>query len=239
MSFTIPQNLFLNDSTAITVVACNDDAEVEHHLQPLLDPTNPVLGVAATYGKQSQLSSIAFATLSQVLVVNIPARHIPQPKEATKQRRVARSRSLIQDRLLLNPDFQKYGFRMDQLASALFLDLSIRINDAVDMLSVTNASRQSLQALMNAMGGEAKLHKENVKSLLFDTSESSAVDAMAKVALRAWAACRAATLPDESSRFESLPRINTKAFPKAVWSLVLLRVAILLNAPQKSSIWSP
>ncbi|KAI9574025.1 P-loop containing nucleoside triphosphate hydrolase protein [Boletus coccyginus] len=124
--------------------------------------------------------------------------------------------SLIQDHLLLNPKFQKYAFKMDQLAVALYLDLLVHINDAVDMLSVTTEhSRQSLAALVDAMGGEAILHKKNVQSLFFDASESPTVDAATGVALEAWAACRAATLPHMSSRFAFLPRINTNAFPEA------------------------
>lgn len=212
MSFTITQNLFINDPTVITVVKCNEDAVSTQHLQLLLlDATDRVLGVSATYGKTCRLSSIAFSTLSRVLVVNIPARHTPQ--DAKQQR----SRILIQDRLLLNPELRKHAFRMDQLAIALYLDLSVRINDAVDMLSVTtNDSRQSLQALMNAMGGEKHLQKKNVQSLFFGTSASTTVDTAAGVALEAWAACRAATLPHMSPRFASLPRIDTLALPKMV-----------------------
>ncbi|KAF8440439.1 hypothetical protein L210DRAFT_2155711 [Boletus edulis BED1] len=216
MSFTITQNLFCNDSTVITVVKCDDDALKMHHLQPLLDAKDRVLGVAATYGKQCQLSSIAFSTLSRVLVVNIPARHVPQPKGDAKQQQVAKSRGLIQDYLLVNPKFQKHAFKMDQFATALHLDLSIRVNDAVDMLSVAVGSgRESLEALMNTMGGETQLYKANVLSLFFGTSKSPTADAAAGVALQAWAACRAATLPHMSSRFESLPRIDTLTFTDA------------------------
>lgn len=227
MSFTIPQNLFINDSTVITVVKCNDAALTIRHLQPLLDATDRALGVAATYGKQYRISSIAFSTLSQVLVVNIPASHVPQPKEDAKRRQVAKSRGLIQDHLLLNSKFQKYALKMDQFAVALHVDLSVRINDAVDMLSVSNDGRQSLQALMTAMGGETNLHKRNVQSLFFSTSKSPTIDPATNVALEAWGACRAATLHHMSSRFASLPRIDTKAFPTKVRGIVHLYIAFL------------
>jgi len=236
MSFTVSQNLFINDSTVVTVVKCNHDAVSIQHLQPLLDATDGVLGVSATYGGTCQLSSIAFSTLSQVVVVNFPARHASQPVQDAKQRCIARSKSLIQDHLLLNPELQKHAFKMDQLAVALYLDLSVRISNAVDMLSVTtNDNRQSLAALMNAMGGEMKLHKKNVQSLFFGTSESPTVDAATSVALEAWAACRAATLPHMSLRFASLPRIDTKAFPKTVWSMVYLHIALLTRPENLAS----
>ncbi|KAI9574018.1 hypothetical protein HD554DRAFT_2166881 [Boletus coccyginus] len=187
MSFTVSQNLFINYSAVVTVVKCDHDAVSIRHLQPLLNVTDCVLGVSATYGEKCRLSSIAFSTLSRAVVIKLPARYAPQHKQSAKQRRIARSKSLIQDHLLLNPKFQKYAFKMDQLAVALYLVLLVHIDYAVDMLSVTTGhGRQSLAALMDAMGGEAILHKENVQSL-----------------------------PHMSSRFASLPRINTNAFPEA------------------------
>ncbi|KAI6123254.1 hypothetical protein EV401DRAFT_1829602, partial [Pisolithus croceorrhizus] len=61
----------------------------------------------------------------------------------------------------------KYAFKMDRIAIALYLDVALRIVGAVDMLSVSLHNRRSLQALMNAMGGEFTLHKSNVKALFF------------------------------------------------------------------------
>lgn len=228
MSFTITQNLFVGDPTTIIVVQCKDSAVNLQHLQPLLATAQEdgVLGISATYGAGCRLSSIALSTLSQVLVVNISRSSHDVPEDA--RRRIAKTKSLIQDHLLLNHKFPKYAFMMDEIAVSLYLDFSIRIDDAVDMLSVcATDGRHSPRALMNAMGGETKLQKKNILSLFFDTSRSSKVDASSKVALKAWAACRAATLPHMSSRLISIPRINTKAFPKAVWCLVHLHVAIL------------
>ncbi|KAI6095155.1 hypothetical protein F5141DRAFT_969959, partial [Pisolithus sp. B1] len=62
----------------------------------------------------------------------------------------------------------KYAFKMDRIAIALYLDVALFIDDAVDMLSVSVHNRRSLQALMNAMGGELTLYKPNVKTLFFD-----------------------------------------------------------------------
>lgn len=224
MSLTVTQSLYLENFAAITVVKCNDDAVSMHHLQPLLDTAlvDRVLGVSATFGQNCQLSSIAFSTLSRALVVNISERHT----SPAVNKRIARNRTLIQDRLLLNPDFRKYAFWMDQIAVALFQDLSIRIRDAVDMMSVsTTDNRHSLQALMNTMGGETVLDKKNVQSLFFNT-ELSTMDTTAR-ALKAWAAYRAATHRHVSSRFASLPRIDTEAFPRTVRCFARLSVAFL------------
>ena len=232
MLFTISQNLFTDDPTVITVVKCINDAVTMRHLQPLLDAPDCVIGISATYDWECQLSSVAFSTLSRVLVVNIP-----MSKDAVKKKCVAQSWRLIENHFLVNSKYQKYAFRMDQLAVALYLDSSVCINDAVDMLSVTTGdNRQSLQALMNAMGGETLLLKTNVKSLFFHTSGSPTVDTAANVALQAWAACKAATLPHMSSRFASIPRIDTLSIPKAVWNLINLCIAPF-NALQKPSVW--
>ncbi|KAG2074302.1 hypothetical protein BDR04DRAFT_978422, partial [Suillus decipiens] len=76
-----------------------------------------------------------------------------------------------------------YGYRIDRIALALFQDLSLCINGAVDILSVSDHSRRSLQATMNALGGEVLLQKDNVKTL-FDHREGDA--ASKDVALQAW-----------------------------------------------------
>ncbi|KAF8546987.1 hypothetical protein OG21DRAFT_1527467 [Imleria badia] len=167
MSFTIPQHLFINDSTVITVV------------KTFVGPHRTAFLVIPPC-KQCQLFSIAFSTLLRVPVVNVPA--FLSPNEAEKRRRVARSRGLIQDHLLLHSKLQKYAFRM-----------LVRINDAVDMLSY--------------------LHSKNVQSLFFNTSKSPTIDAAPNVALEAWGTCRAVPLSRMSSRFMSLPKNDTKAFP--------------------------
>ncbi|KAG2367902.1 hypothetical protein BDR07DRAFT_1250256, partial [Suillus spraguei] len=76
-----------------------------------------------------------------------------------------------------------YGYRIDRIALALFQDLSLRINGAVDVLSVSTSGRRSIQAIMNALGGEVLLQRDNVKTL-FDHREGDA--ASKDVALQAW-----------------------------------------------------
>ena len=225
MSFTVTQSLYPKIFTTIIVVKCSDDAVSMQHIQPLLDTAlaDRALGISATFAENCRLSSITFSTLSRALVVNISERHT----SPAVNKHTARNRTLIQDRLLLNPDFRKYAFWMDRIAVALFQDLSIRIRDAVDMMSVsTTDNRHSLQALMNTMGGETVLDKKNVQSLFFNT-ELSTMDTTAR-ALKAWAAYRAATLPHMSSRFASLPRIDTEAFPRTVRCFARLTVTFLM-----------
>ncbi|KAF8843772.1 P-loop containing nucleoside triphosphate hydrolase protein [Paxillus ammoniavirescens] len=212
MSLTVSQNLFIGDFPPIAVSQCVEEALSAQLLQPLSDTViGGVIGVSATFRERCQLSSIAFATLSRVLVVHVPKSNVPRPKDRAKQLQVSRGRALLQEHILLSPKFQKHAFRMDQIATALYSDLSLCIDDGVDMLSVTTHDRRSLQALMDSMGGETTLHRVNVKALFF----SREGDTGSGVALRAWAACRAAMVPEMSRRFSSISRINTNALPKA------------------------
>ncbi|KAI6038716.1 hypothetical protein EDC04DRAFT_2541856, partial [Pisolithus marmoratus] len=61
----------------------------------------------------------------------------------------------------------KYAFAMDRIAIALYLDLTLRIDRAVDILSVSLDDRRSPWALMDAMGGEETLDQSRVKELFF------------------------------------------------------------------------
>ncbi|KIK94384.1 hypothetical protein PAXRUDRAFT_454556, partial [Paxillus rubicundulus Ve08.2h10] len=211
MSHIISQNLFIGDFPPITVSQCVEDALSAQLLQHLLDTvTDCIIGVSATFREGCQLSSIAFSTLSRVLVVHVPKSHVPRPKDGAKLLQVSRGRALLQEHIL-SPNFQKHAFKMDQIATALYSDLSLCIADGVDMLSVTTHDRGSLQALMDAMGDETPLYKGNVKALFFGREGNTA----SGVALRAWATCRAAMIPDMSRRFSSISRINTSALPKA------------------------
>jgi len=105
---------------------------------------------------------------------------------------------------------------MDRISISLFLDLSLRINAAVDILSVSPLDdRRSLQALMNALGDEDLLRKVNVKTLFAGRRRKNAPTAK-DVTLQAWAAYRAATLAPMAPKYATLPRITTDTMPDIV-----------------------
>ena len=57
-------------------------------------------------------------------------------------------------KFLLDPAIVKSAFEMDKLTAALHIDFLLDISNAKDLLSVTKSSRQSLDAVMGALGGE-------------------------------------------------------------------------------------
>ncbi|KAG1821660.1 P-loop containing nucleoside triphosphate hydrolase protein [Suillus subaureus] len=216
-SVTLQQNVYKADHEPITVEDVDENNVSSPALRRLINSApGASVGVAATYRPDCSLSSLAFATLSRALVIHFFAAN-EQNKQQQKKKKgqeqqppVSRGRILIQDQILCNIGIKLYGYRIDRIALALFLDLSLRINGAVDVLSVSTSDRRSLQAIMNALGGEVSLQKDNVKTLFAHREGDTAPK---DVALQAWAACRAATLDDMTLRFAAISRIDTDTMP--------------------------
>ncbi|KIJ67000.1 hypothetical protein HYDPIDRAFT_85949 [Hydnomerulius pinastri MD-312] len=212
---TVTQDIFKDRYPPIIIETSSEDAVSARLLQSLLDTAvHGAIGVAATYGEKCRISSIAFSTLSRALVVIFPESRIRRAKSKGKQEQILRARGLLQQYILCNPHLQKYAFVMDRISIALYLDLSLHINGAVDLLSLsTTSARRSLDGLMNSMGGELTLLKANVAKLFFNHRKST--EGMSDLALQAWAACRTATVvPSMSKRILALSRIDTEILPE-------------------------
>ena len=191
-TFTVDQGLFKQSYPLIPVTTVHArDIERDTLLTFLQTGSSKgAIGVSAIYGRRCAITSIAFATLASALVIQFGKQH------------GKRALTLIKDCILINPHYTKYAFKMDTFALSLFTDLSLRISDAVDLLSLRpTGDRHSLETLMKVLGGELKLHRENVKTLFKDAKKISSSD----VATQAWAACLVAIVNDATS----IPRIDT------------------------------
>ena len=192
-TFTVNQNLFKQSYAPIHVTTVDERVMERDTLLIFLltVPTEGTIGVSAIYGQRCAMTSIAFATVTSALVIRFAKQH------------ERRALTLIKECIFNNPHYTKYAFKMDTFALSLFTDLSLRISDAVDLLSMRlTGNRHSLETLMGVMGGEPKLHKENVKTLFFkDAKGMSPSD----VAMQAWAACLVAV----ANVTTSIPRIDT------------------------------
>ncbi|KAG2074289.1 hypothetical protein BDR04DRAFT_1008715 [Suillus decipiens] len=207
---TLQQNVYKATHEPITVEGVDEDNFSSLALRRLIDSAQgAAVGVAAMYHHDCTLASLAFATFTRALVEQQQQQQKKRKKKKKGQEQhppVVRGRTLIQDQILCNPDIQLYGYRMDRIALGLYLDHSLRINAAVDILSVSLSNRRSLEANMDALGGELLLQKQNVK-ILFAHREG---DATTKdVALQAWAACRTVAFPHMAPRFAGISRIAT------------------------------
>jgi len=191
--FTVNQGLFKQSFPPISITTVDERVIEKDILLSFLrtDSNEERIGVSAIYGKRCAITSIAFATLTSSLVVHFSKRH------------GRRALELIKDCILDNSRYTKYAFKMDTFALSLFTDLSLRISNAVDLLSLKpKGNRHSLERVLGVMGGEHILHKQNVKDLFFkNAKEMSHSD----VAMQAWAACAVAILYNTTS----IPRIDT------------------------------
>ena len=217
---SVQQSVYTESHNAILIEDIHENSlplpVLERLLKSVQDGT---VGVASVYRSDCSLSCLAFATLTRGLVVNFVAG--PKTKKGQEQQLpVYRGRTLLQDLILCDSNIQLYGYRIDRIAAALFLDLSLRINAAVDILSVApdRYDRRSPQALMNALGGDLLLHKENVKALFAWRGGHDPLSSN-DVALQAWATCRAATLAHMVPRYAIIPRIATDTMPDFVCNL--------------------
>ncbi|EGO24480.1 hypothetical protein SERLADRAFT_467859, partial [Serpula lacrymans var. lacrymans S7.9] len=78
----------------------------------------------------------------------------------------------------------KYSFKMDHLAVALFLDLSLYIVGGVDVLSAAVDDRRSPEAFMMVLGGKPTLYESGAKAL--HRSNETHSTKLADVSLQAW-----------------------------------------------------
>ncbi|KAI6041735.1 P-loop containing nucleoside triphosphate hydrolase protein [Pisolithus marmoratus] len=212
---TVTPKLFLDRSSQIVFEIASDDSLDARHLRSFLSTVmaEGAIGISASYRENCQLSTIAFSSPSRALVVQLASGNLPLGNNESKRKRIMQGRNLLQKQILCNADYQKYAFEMDRIAIALYLDVALRIDSAVHMLSVSSADRRSLQALMDAMGGELTLHKSDVEAL-FLSNESRYVSNLDLVQ-QAWAACQAAIIPHMAVRFHALGRIRTNTMSDA------------------------
>ncbi|KAI6042874.1 P-loop containing nucleoside triphosphate hydrolase protein [Pisolithus marmoratus] len=210
---TVTPKLFRDCSSQIVFETSSDDSLDARHLRSFLSTAvaEGAIGISASYQENCQLSAIAFSSTSRALVVHLTSGDLSLCSNESKRKRIIQGRSLLQERILCNAKYQKYTFKMDRIAIALYLDVALRIDDAVDMLSVSLGNRRSLQALLDALGGELTLYKSDVKALFFSNESHPVSDS--DLVQQAWAACRASTLPHMAMRFRALGRIRTNAIP--------------------------
>lgn len=206
--FTILQNIFKRDHPPIQVTPCHELALTPYHIQQFIDSANDrVIGLAPAYASNGVLCTIALASSERVLLVFFS-------KNQPRKGKCKNGRDLLHDLVLCADSHTKYAFKMDGVASALCLDFAFRITKAVDVLSAAQDSRDSLGSLLSVLGGEEGVNRPNLTKVFSHDEDVS--EPREHVALRAWAAWRAATTPSMIRRLAEVPRIDTRAFCETV-----------------------
>jgi hypothetical protein len=201
-AFHIHPHIFQTNPSSVTVSVHNESslkkATVNAFLATVVDGA---IGVAPSYGSRCVLSTIAFSSQSQVLLISLT-----QSTRKEQRNKAAVNRSLLEE-ILCHLDSTKYTLKMDKFSTALHLDLGLYITNGVDLLSVAKGGRHSDAALMSALGGETTLNKASVSALFKNDETASDIRA---TATQAWVACHAGLLQHMSQRLANLARINTK-----------------------------
>lgn len=163
------------------------------------------LGISPEYGANAALAAIAFSSPSHAIYLRISSKRS--------------NRSPSPNRLLLQPllaaTSKKYALQMDVLATALYLDLDLRISHRIDMLSAAKGNRYSRQAVYDVLGGDSNIRADKVDALFFNQELANR-----QPILRAWALCKAASSEHVLSRLRHTTEIDTSQISTKVDSTI-------------------
>ncbi|KAF8896425.1 P-loop containing nucleoside triphosphate hydrolase protein [Infundibulicybe gibba] len=214
--FQITPDVYKSACSPIQVTKYHESSLHINHLNSFITTvTDGIIGVAPAYGTKCTLEAIAFASLTHVIYLQLAK----AGKSRSKQ--IPTPRLLLQNTILCHPYMSKYAFKMDRVVAAVHLDLGLGMTDGVDLCSRASlSSRDSLESIMVAMGGEVNLQKEQTIKLFKD--EERITGGIRNTALQAWVACRAANQTREA--VAKIGRINTATM--GVQQLALLAKTI-------------
>ncbi|KAF5359610.1 hypothetical protein D9756_003107 [Leucocoprinus leucothites] len=180
-TFTVRPTIFLRQTGDVVVTPVHEDHLSLTNLKAFLASVGDgMIGLAPTYDELERLNCIAFASQDRVLTV----------KFSPNCRFASQKRVMLQNLILLNTSYKKYAFRMDKLAASLFRDYSMRIKEAIDILSGSRQARHLLLTIVELLGGEWRVDRVSIQQL-FRKEESSKGDRSIS-ATQAWAAYQAA-----------------------------------------------
>lgn len=224
--FRLQQNIFKEQQLSFHVIPCHEDNLSKKVILDFLGTVDDYIGLAPTYDKKCSLASLSLSSATHVLLVRFTTNSKRGRNKKQRRNLSFPGRDLLRDFILCDTDKSrpKVAFKMDRLAVALHLDLGLRICNAIDLLSVAfNAQRQSVAALLQALGGEQHLYKPNAVALF--RHEERLTTPVEDTALQAWSAGHATTLTGMSVSVEDIPKIHTNMLSAAVSSIELYQVS--------------
>jgi hypothetical protein len=214
--FDIVQQIFKSPHPTIRVHVHHENELTREVIEAFLaTTTDGAIGIAPAYGPKCVVGTLAFSSTSHVLLIRLSKPGSRSQKN--KRKKNARTgHDLLKDLILCDSTRFKYAFQMNKLATALHLDLDLRINNAVDLLSACKPSsdRHSLDALLHILGGETTLNKLQVSTLFKDEENISAP--IHSTAMQAWAAYQASHLDCMSKPLARVAKIYTDLINREV-----------------------
>ncbi|KAI0956190.1 hypothetical protein AcV7_006651 [Taiwanofungus camphoratus] len=219
-TFILHQPIFKAHHPPVHVMQLNETALTERMAADFLQTAVAgVIGVAPVYGARGVLVVIAFSTPSRVLHIRLT---IPTKKSESRSKRgrkgssqpPSKGREILLDKFLRDSEYRKLAFDMHRLATALHLDHSLPIIQAIDLQSILpkTTGRHTASTLLSVLGGELQLNKDIVIET-FQGQASKVADAR-NVSLRAWASCQVGSIASLARGLLAVPAINTETFDK-------------------------
>ena len=194
----VNQDIFRHKYPPIYFTTYEEHLLSSEPLDTLLESSySTVLGLSASYNSKSELSCLAVATDTLVLLIKLPTRRSKTARSTVK--------GALEQRILSNPAYTKLAFDCERLTTALFLDHGYFVNNTIDIESLVprNAIRGSIASLQMSLGGQEQLNIKGLSSA-FRQNRKKENEANRSLALRAW-----------SSFIISSSRAVIKALPAA------------------------
>jgi len=168
-----------------------------------VDSQHSVVGLAQVHQTRHVMKYLAIASRTKVIIIDMSLQGNTKKKKT----------GFLALQNFLNDDMvSKSAFHMDRLATSLFQDHRLRIDNAKDLFSsITTGSRGSPEALKGILGGRPFLNDKSLTSLL---DNPCGVDTKKKCALQAWAAYYGALKME--NRLASKASINTSMLNQSV-----------------------
>lgn len=205
---TIDQDIFKGIYSPVRAIVTDERSLTADYLDTFLETSSSMtLGISAAYSKKGELSWVALATDNLALIIQLTLDNSPK----------RRLRRALETRILCNLQYRKLVFDAERLVTALYLDHGYRINNTVDIESLTpkKASRGSLATLQSSLGGQQYLNMKGVISA-FQQSHQKEHLRNQSLALRAWSSCIVALLCNTAAFLPAACTIDTLTMSPAV-----------------------
>ena len=177
----VNQDIFRHKYPPIYFTTYEEHLLSSESLDTLLESSySTVLGLSASYNSKSELSCLAVATDTLVLLIKLPTRRSKTARSTVK--------GALEQRILSNPAYTKLAFDCERLTTALFLDHGYFVNNAIDIESLVvprTVIRGSIASLQIALGGQKQLNIKGLSSA-FRQNRKKENEANRSLALRAW-----------------------------------------------------
>ncbi|KAK7681870.1 hypothetical protein QCA50_015218 [Cerrena zonata] len=202
-TLTIVQDIFKKVYPSLWVIIIEERLLTTEYLDVFLETScSTPIGLSAFYGKKCKIYCLAIATANAVLLV-----HLSMDRSMTSK---LKRHLVLEKRILCNSGLRKVAFDVEQLATALFLDHGFRMNNTVDIHSLLprKAARGSPAAAQECLGGQQQVNMEGVTRTFYQSLVEKSLDNKC-LALRAWASCIVASLPETIGVLPTAPTIDT------------------------------